>query len=276
MVEKRFLSKETRIFSLVVSVILAISFLSIIIVGLITGSFNKVSLYGSSALLFASAIFMGAMQIKIFSDYKSQQKYLCADGIFNISLTILVAITAGIYFSVPSSKIDLRIFMFIFIMIFAIWKCFISVLGFRKKYFNAFIELLIAIFWMITGIAILSSMFGKTGNVATILLYISNYILSILTIFYVLYSYVFKEPKFLITEKAQMLLDQEYEQRIQRLNRIQSRITQSNIPNETLKQPVKEDSIEDKLMKLASLKEKGFITQEEFDKRKNDILNEEL
>lgn len=278
MEEKRFLSKETRIFSLVVSIIFAIGFLSLIIIGLVTGLFEEISIYGSSILLFLSAIFMGSMQIKVFADYKSQKKYLCADGIFYICLTVLVAITAGIYFSVPSANVDLRIIMFVFIIMFAFWKFFIAILGFKNKHFNAFMELLIGLFWAITGTAILISMFIE-NNMPITLLYISNYVLCVITILYILFSYVFKEPNFLITEKAQILLNQEYEQKQQRLNRIQNRFTQNTIQTESkksIKNDSNDESIEDKLIKLASLKEKGFITEEEFEKRKKTILNEEI
>lgn len=281
MIEKRFLSKETRIFSLVVSVIFTISILSLIIMGLVTGLFQQISIIGSSILLFLSAIFMGAMQIKVFADYKSQKKYLCADGIFYICLTILVGISVAIYFSVPSSKIDLRILMFVFIAIFALWKFIIAILNFKNKAFNAWVEILIGIFWLCTGVSILLTMKPATTEIASLTLSISNYTLCVTTIFYILFSYVFKAPDFLITEKAQMLLDKEYEQKVQRLNRIQSRlnpnIIQVNTTNEKSREVKKpNETVEEKLTKLTQLKEKGFITEEEFKEQKKAILDEEF
>ena len=40
--------------------------------------------------------------------------------------------------------------------------------------------------------------------------------------------------------------------------------------------PVTKEGVEDKLKKLQNLKDKNFITEEEFEKRKQQILDEEF
>lgn len=277
MTEKnKFLTKDTKVFSVVTSVLIGIALIVLVIIGLMSGNFLNISVIGSSVIVFVVGIFLGSMQIKIFFDYKSQKKYLCADGIFNICLTVLVAISALVFLFVRQSQFDLRYFIFVFAIAFAVWKMVIAAYGFKNKRFNAFVELLIAIFWILSGIAVLLT--ALNDNQAFIyLLCVSNYLLGITTIFYILYSYVFKDPDFLETREAIELLQKDQEERQQRLNRFNSRFNsyqQLPIPTNTEKKV--EDNLEEKLLKLKSLKDKNFITEEEYEKRKKELLDKEL
>ena len=262
----KFLSKGAKTFSVVTSVIFSIAILILVVIGLIGGNFLSISVIGSSVILFFTCIFVGAMQIKVFNDYKSQKKYLCADGIFYICLTILVAIVAMLFVTIQNSNIDIRYFIFVFTLAFAVWKIIISILAFKNKYFNAFAELLIALLWLATGIGVLLTIFNDLENVGQYVLCVSNYLLCLLTIFYILYSYVF-------TEKAIELLEKEENERQQRLNRFNNvYVPQNNVNNGN----AKDDDVEVKLKKLQDLKEKGFINEEEYEKRKKEILDNEF
>ena len=64
--EQKFLKKETKTFSVVTSVLIGIALMVLVIVGLIGGNFLNFSVVGSSVIAFVSAIFMGAMQIRVF------------------------------------------------------------------------------------------------------------------------------------------------------------------------------------------------------------------
>lgn len=272
--EQKFLKKETKTFSVVTSVLIGIALMILVIVGLIGGNFLNFSLIGSSVIVFTSAIFMGAMQIRVFSNYKSQKKYLCADGIFYICLTILVAVAGIVFVLIPNAQVDIRYFIFVFALAFAIWKILISVLGFKQKFYNAFAELIIAFFWLLSGIAVLLTTFEGLVDVGSYLLCVSNYLLGIATIFYILFSYVYKEPNFLVTDEAIAILQRENEERAQRINRFNTRYA---IPvAESKEETKKENSIEQKLEKLKNLKEKGFITEEEYEKKKKALIDEEL
>ncbi len=270
----KFLNKDTKVFSVVTSVLLGIALLVLVIVGLISGNFLGISVVGSCVVVFVSAIFMGSMQIRVFNNYKSQKKYLCADGIFYICLTVLVAIAGLVFVLVPNAKVDIRYFIFVFALAFAIWKMLIAVLGFKNKYYNAFLELVIAILWLLSGLAVLFSLFNNLSVIGQYLLCVSNYILGAVTIFYILFSYVFKEPDFLVTEKAKEILLREQEERQQRINRFNNRFGVSEPQNST--KPVTKEGVEDKLKKLQNLKNNNFITEEEFEKRKQQILDEEF
>lgn len=267
----KFLKKETKTFAVVTSVLIAIALIVLVVIGLMGGNFINISVIGSSVIVFIVGIFLGSMQIRVFSDYKSQKKFLCADGIFNICLTILVAITALIFVLVQNSKIDVRYFIFVFAMAFAVWKIIIAVFAFRNKQYNAFLELLIAVFWILSGVGVLLTA-GINNNLGIYMLCVSNYLLGIVTIFYILFSYVFKEPLFLETPKAVELLKKEEIERQQRINRFNNRfngyVEQQNEP--------KEESLEQKLEKLKSLKNKNFITQEEYEKKKKELIDKEI
>ncbi len=277
MTEKnKFLTKDTKVFSVVTSVLIGIALIVLVIIGLMSGNFLNISVIGSSVIVFIVGIFLGSMQIKIFFDYKSQKKYLCADGIFNICLTVLVAISALVFLLIREAQFDLRYFIFVFALAFAIWKMVIAGFGFKNKRFNAFAELLIAIFWALSGIAVLLTALSE-NQAFVYLLCVSNYLLGITTIFYILYSYVFKDPDFLETPEAIEMLQKDQEERQQRLNRFNSRFNsyqQSPIPTNTEKKV--EDDLEEKLSKLKSLKDKNFITEDEYEKRKKELLDKEL
>ena len=274
MADRKFLKRETKVFSLVTSILIAIALLVLVIAGMIGGNFLNFSVIGSSVIAFISAIFMGAMQIRVFSNYKSQKKYLCADGIFYICLTILVLVSAISYVLVSNAQVDLRYFIFVFGLAFALWKIFIGVLGFKNKYYNAFAEIIIALFWILSAVGVLLTINVELEQIGLYLLCVSNYLLGIATIFYILFSYVFKEPNFLITDEAIAIFDKEESERQQRLNRFGGRYVVENNSQQSDNQ--KKENLEDKLAKLQTLKEKKFITEEEYEKRKQALLDSEL
>lgn len=272
MEQEKFLKRETKVFAVVTSVLLGLALLILVVIGLIGGNFLSISVVGSSVVLFVSAIFMGSMQIRVFSNYKSQKKYLCADGIFYICLTSLVAITSMIFVFIPNARFDVRYFIFVFAIAFAVWKILISVLGFKNKHFNAFLELIIAILWLLSGVGVLLSTFVDLSEIGQYVLCASNYLLGAVTLFYILFSYVFKEPDFLITEKAKEILNKEIEERQQRINRFNNKfIIQNNVDESK-----NSETLEEKLKKLQALKDKNFITEEEFEKRKQKLIDEEI
>ncbi len=271
MERNKFLKKETKTFAVVTSVLIAIALIVLVVIGLMGGNFINISVIGSSVIVFVVGIFVGSMQIRVFSDYKNQKKFLCADGIFNICLTILVAITALIFVLVQNSKVDVRYFIFVFAMAFAIWKIIISVFAFKNKQYNAFLELLIALFWILSGVGVLLTS-GISENLGLYILCVSNYLLGIVTIFYILFSYVFKEPIFLETSMAVELLKKEEMEKQQRINRFNNRFN-GYVEQQKEQQ---EESLEQKLEKLKNLKDKDFITAEEYERKKKEILDKEI
>lgn len=272
--KNKFLRRETRILSVVASVFMALALIVLVVVSLLAKE-NKlhISLVGSCVLLGIMSILFSIVQIRVFFDYKSKNKYLCADGIFNLCLTILIAITALIYVFLHDAAMDLRYIIFVFASIFVVWKIIVAVLGFKGKRANAFMELILAAFWLLSGVMVLLTVFGINGSELT--LTISNYVIGVVFVVYILYSYVFKEPTYLETEEAIAQLNKEEEERQIRLNRFNRNFERLD-KAEPAKESKQEPDIEQKLEKLKSLKEKGFITEEEFEGRKKKLLDVEL
>ncbi len=279
MEKNKFLKSDTKTSSVVTSIIISIAFIILVIIGLMTGNFLNTSVIGSIVIVFIASIFLGSIQIKVFKDYKSQKKYLCADGIFYICLTILVAITAIIYsfssLANTNSNVDLRYFIFFFALVFAIWKIIIAVMGFKEKRFNAFAELILAILWALSGVSVLLISL-MDSLIPLYLLCISNYALGLFSVFYILYSYIFKDPTFLETPEAIELLEKDQYERQQRLNRFNNRFGSFVEQPQQKETNEKNDDIEQKLNKLKNLLDKNFITQEEYEKKKKELLDSEL
>ena len=272
--KRKFLKRETRILSVVASVFMALALIVLVVVSLLAKE-NKlrISLVGSCVLLGIMSVLFSIVQIRVFFDYKSKNKYLCADGISNLCLTLLIATTALIYVFLQDAAMDLRYIIFVFAAIFVIWKIVVAVFGFKEKRTNAFMELILAAFWLLSGVMVLLTVFEIKGSELT--LTISNYVLGVVFVVYILYSYVFKEPTYLETEEAIAQLNKEEEERQIRLNRFNQnfeRIDRAEPAQETKQEP----DIEQKFEKLKTLKEKGFITEEEFEERKKKLLDSEL
>ena len=273
---KKFIKKETRASAVVLSIMLGIAVILLTMIGLITGKFIEISTIGSPIIVLLGAIFLGSIQIRVFSNYKAQKKFLCADGIFSICLTVLIGLAAIIYIGVQNAVFDLRYVIFAFTTIFAVWKICVAVIAFKNKHFNAIIELILALLWLGSGAGIFLTTYANLFATGIYLMSIANYLLTLATIFYMLFSYVFKEPNFLVTEKALEIQESEDLTRAERLNRFNARLNHQNVETKQEQKNKAELSLEEKLQKLQNLKEKGFISEEEFESRKKDILDEAL
>ena len=86
----------------------------------------------------------------------------------------------------------------------------------------------------------------------------------ILTIFYILYSYIIKTPKYLETEEAIQQKQEEIDQIKVRKEKLLERKSSSNNVSTTYK---------DKLKKLKELRDDNLISEEEYLDKKSEILN---
>lgn len=85
-----------------------------------------------------------------------------------------------------------------------------------------------------------------------------SWALIILTIFYILYSYIIKTPKYLETEEAIQELKEELEEKQAKKEKDQKISSSSRL--------------QEKLRKLKDLKDNGLITEEEYNQKKNQLL----
>lgn len=126
--------------------------------------------------------------------------------------------------------------------------------------------MLFMIFWLMLSILCLTSMFIKGSTLTGILWSIVafSWALIILTIFYILYSYIIKTPKYLETEEAIQQKQEEIDQIRVRKEKLLERKSSSNNVSTTYK---------DKLKKLKELRDDNLISEEEYLDKKSEILN---
>ena len=99
-----------------------------------------------------------------------------------------------------------------------------------------------------------------------IVIFISWILISI-TIFYILFSYVIKTPKYLETEEAIKQVNDELQAEKERKERIQNR---------TITKTTSINSLESKLKKLKELKNQDLITEEEYKEKKAELLDNSI
>lgn len=296
MTQPRLLRRDTVHAAVVYSVLLSIAFLTLVIISLMMGDFTAVSAVGSVVVALVSALMLGGLQIRVFTDYKSQHKYLCADGIFYICLTVLIAITSVLYLIFHrEGGVDLRIFIAVFMMAFAAWKLLVGVFGILRHRFNAFAEILLAAAWIASGVSLLLMANLQTEQEVLLMCW-ANYALVLLTVGYMLYSYVFREPTYLLTERAIEIYEKEQAALAANRMRIAARFGEVAVRPENegatpgmqsqpaangngayapspAEQPL---TVEQKLLKIKDLFDKGLITEEEYAAKRKELLEREF
>lgn len=274
----KFLKRETKTGIVVTSVIVSIAVIAMIMTAILVTSVSvgDILAVGTSIIVIGTAIATGISQIKVFRDYKSVKKSLCAEGIFNICVSALIVITGAIYLFMRDATIDLRYFISVFVLAFAVWKVIVGVASIKEKRNNAWLDIVLASFWLTSGtLLILTAVF----NTSTMLIVfaVSNFLLLITEVVYLLYSYIFKTPDYLATEEAIAILKKEQEERELRLNRYNSLSGRIAQPETIVKEePKKEDGLKAKLAKLNALKMEGIISEEEYAEKRKKIIDESL
>ncbi len=277
-----FLKKETKSSIVLTSVLISIAVIALIIASImVPGKYVLICSIGSAVLVLIAAIIIGIVQIKVFRDYKSQKKYICADGIFHICVSALIVIALSL-FLFANASIDLRYIISVFIFAFVVWKIVTAVTAFKEKRNNAWLDIVISAFWLTSGILlILTAVMG--GDLLLMLFAGSNFVLLIIQVIYMLYSYIFKTPAYLETPEAIEILNTEKAERKSRLDRyniMAGRVTTQ--PEPQIQPKVEEkpadrvDSLQDKLAKLNKLKIDGIITEEEYKEKRKQIIDSSL
>ena len=270
----KFITKSTKIQSIVASVLTALALITLIMLSTLL-SINKVSkltltfIYTIS-LVIILLIWHGVLQIKVFNDYKCKRTYLCADGILSLCMGALIIVSGVLIACLQLDKIvagvligtsDIRIFLTCFLAVIGFWKLTVTIISIKEKHFNAWCELLFTICWLSLSILCLLTMFIKDSSLVWIIIFIS-WTLIILTIFYMLFSYVIETPNYLETEEAIKQITEELELEKARKERLQNK-----------SQLRSNNNLEDKLKRLKELKDQNLITEEEYKNKKLDLLN---
>ena len=272
----KFLSKSTKIQGVVASVLTALALIVLTMLSTLI-TFNNYSnkvmmtfIY-TICLVFILLLWHGILQIKVFSDYKSKRSYLCADGILSLCMGTLLIVSGILLATLQLDELlgsnlitgtaDIRIFLTCFLAIIAFWKLAVMVIAIKEKHFNWWCEMLFMLFWLMLAILCLASMLVNKNAVTGILWSIVafSWALIILTIFYILYSYIIKTPRYLETEEA-------LEQRKEELEELKLKKERLNNRNTSL-------DYKDKLKKLQELKAENLISESEYISKKNEIID---
>lgn len=154
----KFLTKSTKVRCVVASAITALALITLImlssLLSISTTSKTVMCFIYTVSLMLILLLWQGALQIKVFNDYRSQRNYLCADGILSLCMGALLIVSGILLGVLQIDKIiqgtligtsDIRIFLSCFLLIISFWKIFVTVLSFKEKHFNAWCELLFSI-----------------------------------------------------------------------------------------------------------------------------------
>lgn len=288
--ENDFIKKSTKTNVIVASVIAGIALISLVmLILLLSPETNKgfLSFLFSIILVFVITFWFGILQIKVFNDYKGQRKYLCAEGIFIICLTVLIVITGILFATIQGATafgaglvdtIDIRWFIAVFLLGFSVWKACVVAMSLKEKRFNWWLELAIAVLWVGLSVLTIVSIFS-TGDAINSILWgfvIVSWLLIITYITYLLMTYIFKKPTYLETEKAFELAKTEARQKSERLARANAMMGGGYVPHTAEKTETKKDDLETKLKKLDDLLAKNILTKEEYDEKRKQIIKESL
>lgn len=274
----KFLKRDTKTGIVVTSVIVSIAVIAMIMTAILAKiSVSNVMAVGTSIIVILTAIATGISQIKVFRDYKSVKKSLCADGIFNICISALILITGVIYLYMRNSTFDLRYFISVFVLAFAIWKIIIGIKAFKEKRNNAWLDVVLATFWFTSGILLILTAIFNTDT-TLIIFAVSNFLLLITEVVYLLYSYIFKTPDYLATDEAIAIIKNEQAERQLRLNRYNALAgkTIQETAVEEKKKNNNENDLKTKLSKLNALKMEGIISEEEYAEKRKKIIDESI
>lgn len=285
-----FLRKETRVATVVWSVICIVAAILLILLALMLER-RMIAVVGSVVLALCLSFVHGITQLAVVRDYRASHRYLTMDGITHICLTVIIAlasilylITAAVRQTSETAAFDFRYMVAVFIFAVAVWQCVVSAIAFRRRHFNAPVEALLALSYVASGIGVLGQSGFKSRDAADTFLLVADFVLCAVTLFYLLFSYVFRAPDYLVTEEGMQALRQEQESRAQRAARFAAYAQQPGVPlyPQSPATPAASASptapggadITERLAKLKSLFDAGLISEAEYQAKRQELLSE--
>ncbi len=172
-----------------------------------------------------------------------------------------------------------------FIFIVAAWQCCVAVIAFRGRHFNAPLEALLALSYIASGIGVLGQSGFSDGAAADRFLLIADFVLCAVTLVYLLVSYVFRSPDYLVTEEGLQTLRREQELQAQRAARFagfgvpQPSQTPYSATPAALTSPDAaarsnvDGDITARLAKLKNLFEAGLISEAEYRAKRQELID---
>lgn len=292
MENKKFLTSETKKIALIASVIiLVLSAINLFLIVFFTPN-NTESLEAileivpfstSLFLMLGSTVVFGVVLIRVFMDYKKQNKMVCANGIIHIAVVIAAALFFSFVIATMATKSVSSIYVYTVLFGgFAVWNVCFAVYSFKHKYKNAFfsvayavLDVLFALFVTIGIGALLNGSLAVISHV--IVLSVINLILSIIFAVDLIVNYVVHSPDYLITEEAEKLKIIDDQKKQESKDKLNARLAMfktdvDQMPAPTVTTP--DNEIEAKLKKLDGLLAQKLITEEEYKEKRQKIIDE--
>lgn len=287
-----FLRRETRVSTVVWSVICIITAIMLTLLALMLDN-AKIAVVGSVVMALFLSFVHGITQLAVVRDYRAPHRYLSVDGILHICLTIVIALASVLYLvsqailsaAESASSFDFRYVVAVFIFIVAAWQCCVAVIAFRGRHFNATLEALLALSYIASGIGVLGQSGFSDGAAADRFLLIADFVLCAVTLVYLLVSYVFRSPDYLVTEEGLQTLRREQELQAQ----CAARFAGFGVPqpsqtpySATPAAPTSPDAaarsnvdgdITARLAKLKNLFEAGLISEAEYRAKRQELID---
>ena len=287
-----FLRRETRVSTVVWSVICIITAIMLTLLALMLDN-AKIAVVGSVVMALFLSFVHGITQLAVVRDYRAPHRYLSVDGILHICLTIVIALASVLYLvsqailsaAESASSFDFRYVVAVFIFIVASWQCCVAVIAFRGRHFNAPLEALLALSYIASGIGVLGQSGFSDGAAADRFLLIADFVLCAVTLVYLLVSYVFRSPDYLVTEEGLQMLRREQELQAQRAARFAgfgapqpsqapySAAPAAPVSPDFAASPDADGDITARLAKLKSLFEAGLISESEYRAKRQELID---
>lgn len=289
----RFLRKETRVSTVVWSVICIIAIIMLALLALMLDK-RQIAVVGSVVLALCLSFVHGITQLSVLRDYRASHRYLSMDGIMHICLTVIIAMASVLYLIVAgmradgegtSSSFDFRYMVAVFILAVAVWQCVVSYIAFRHRHFNAPLEVLLAVSYIGSAVGVIGQASFQSEDTAAVFLLVADFVLCAVTLVYLLFSYVFRAPEYLVTEEGIRALRREEEMQAQRAARFAAFAAPRQpgqpmyppqgpaAPGVPPSAPDAEGDITERLLKLKNLYDAGVISEEEYQEKRRDLLS---
>lgn len=285
----QFLRKETRVSTVVWSIICIIAIIMLTLLALMLNK-REIAVVGSVVLALCLSFVHGITQLTVLRDYRSSHRYLSMDGIMHICLTVIIAMASVLYLiveairatgAVIASSFDFRYMVAVFIFAVAVWQCVVTYIAFRRRHFNAPVEALLAVSYVVSGVGVIGQATFRQEDTAAVFLLIADFLLCAVTLFYLLFSYVFHSPEYLVTEEGVQALRREAEMQAQRAARFAPFAAppqpgQPTYPPQMPGAPAEPDpreDIADRLIKLKNLYDAGVISGDEYQEKRRELLS---
>lgn len=278
-----FITRSTKTNCIVAASVIGVLLLTLIMVStLINVSYKTkvlITFVYAISVLVITLFWYGILRLKVFSNYKCQNKLLCADGVISIVMSVLLLICGILFGVLQISTIldggaiigsDIRIFIASFIGLLAAWRVLIFILACVKKHFDCWYELVIAIAWVALTVICILSMFCLTLDITAWLAVSFSWLLVLTYLSNVLHSYAISNPQYLETAEAVEILKKEQADLEAEQQFVKAKMLKKATSSRDLE--MKSD-INSKLVKLRELKDLGLISAEDYKRKKDDILS---